>query len=150
VSELRIYRRRLPHWRLGDAIYCVTWRLDRGLPELDAVERDVVLSSLLHFHRARYLLYAGVVMNDHVHVLFEALGRFQVEELIHTWKSFTANRLQKAHRTGRIWQPEYWDRIIRDEREFDEAVGYIVANPYLRWPGIDSYPWIWIDAAAYD
>jgi REP element-mobilizing transposase RayT len=148
MAEFREYRRRLPHWRVDGGIYFVTWRVDRGVRDLDSAERDLVLSSLLYFNRARYALYAAVVMNDHVHVLVEPTPPFDLEDIVRSWKSYTSRQFRA--RSGRVWQREYYDRLIRDEREFDEAVGYIVANPYLRWPGIDSYLWSWIDADAYD
>ena len=31
--------------------------------------------------------------------------------------------------TERIWQIEYWDRFIRDERHYQQAVSYIHENP---------------------
>jgi len=147
MSELRIYRRRLPHWRADGAIYFVTWCVNRGLPDLEGVERDLVLSTLLHFNGSRYKLYAAVVMNDHVHALVEPIGINGLEVIIRSWKSFTAR--QFAHRTGRVWQPEYWDRLVRDEREFEEKLRYIATNPFTRWPGIESYPWIWIEPTAF-
>ena len=33
---------------------------------------------------------------------------------------------------------------IRDEHEFAEAMRYIAHNPFARWQGIESYPWMWI------
>jgi REP element-mobilizing transposase RayT len=76
TDDLSIYRRRLPHWRIEGAIYFVTWRVARDASELAGTERDVVVSVLKHFNRARYVLFAYVVMNDHVHVLVQPeLGR---------------------------------------------------------------------------
>jgi hypothetical protein len=31
--------------------------------------------------------------------------------------------------SGRIWQDESWDRIIRDAGEFDEKLQYMAENP---------------------
>lgn len=144
MPEFRIDRGRPPHWRLAGGIYFVTWCLADGIAALDGAERDVVLSALRHFDGARYRLYACVVMNDHVHVLVEPTGGLRLEEVIHSWKSFTANRLQRHGRAGRVWRPEYWARLIRDEDEFLEAVRYIGQRPFARWAGIESYPWIWL------
>ncbi|HSP96241.1 MAG TPA: transposase [Candidatus Dormibacteraeota bacterium] len=142
MSEFRQYRRRLPHWRSEGAIYFVTWRVERGIADLDGAERGQVLRSLLHFNGVRYNLYAAVVMNDHVHALVEPTERVDLEEIIRAWKSFSAR--QFSHRVGRVWQPEYYDRIIRDERELEGATQYIASNPFRRWPDIESYPWLWI------
>ncbi len=147
VSELRTYRRRLPHWRVDGSVYFVTWRVAAGVPYLDGAERDLVLTSLLHFNGVRYLLYAAVVMNDHVHALVEPLDSFDLEEILRSWKSFTSRQFR--NRTGRVWQPEYFDRLIRNEHEFAEKLRYIATNPFTRWPGIESYPWVWVDAATY-
>jgi len=148
MSEFRQYRRRLPHWRVDGAIYIVTWRAERGVPDLDGAERDQVLSALLHFNHARYELHAAVVMNDHVHVLVEPIAGVDLEVVIRSWKSYAARQLRD--RAGRIWQPEYWDRVIRDEREFEEALRYITRNPFIRWPEIESYPWIWVEPTAHE
>ncbi len=56
-----------------------------------------------------------------------------VTERIHSWKSLTANRLQRDNdRRGRVWQDEYFDRIVRDEKEFAQKFDYIQGNPWTR------------------
>jgi hypothetical protein len=34
AEELVKYRRKMPHWRLADSVYFVTWRLEFSQPEL--------------------------------------------------------------------------------------------------------------------
>jgi putative transposase len=139
------HRRRLPHWQTTPTIYFVTWRLRDGQPELAPTERDIVVSSLRFFEQKRYRLFAFVAMNDHVHVLFSILGDFKLPQILHSWKSFTAHQLQRLHgRRGAIWQPEYFDRLIRDEREFIETMNYIEKNPFRRWPALTEYRWMWV------
>jgi len=140
------YRRRLPHWREPRAVYFITWRLTQGAPDLADEERSAVAEALHHFADARYRLIAFVVMNDHVHVVLEPADGEALEVLVHSWKSFTARRLQQAGRRGRVWQPEYFDRIVRDADELREKVTYIANNPAKRWPEIDLYPWVWVAA----
>jgi REP element-mobilizing transposase RayT len=89
-------------------------------------------------------MYAYVVMNDHVHVMFSPSGAQALERIVHGWKSFTAHRMQRLHgRQGRVWQDEYFDRIVRDEQEFEEKFDYIASNPSRRWPGCKEYRWLW-------
>jgi hypothetical protein len=48
-------------------------------------------------------------------------------------------------RTGEyLWQPGYWDRVLRDEDDVLEAVRYIVANPLRAGLVTDltKYPWV--------
>jgi len=137
------YRRRLPHWRLRGATYFVTWRLKSGLSELTSAERDIVAAALHHFDGQRYRLRAYVVMNDHVHVLVEPKEGFELTNILHSWKSFTANQLQrKCGRHGAVWQDESFDRIVRDEDEFWEKRTYIYNNPWKRWPQLKEYRWV--------
>ncbi len=143
-DQARFYRRRLPHWRERCAVYLVTWRLRADQQELSSAERELICSELRHRDGERYRVHAYVVMNDHVHVLVEPFAGQILEKVVHSWKSFTAHRLQRQYgRQGRIWQEEYFDRVVRDAKEFDEKLRYIVNNPWRRWPGLVEYSWVW-------
>jgi putative transposase len=143
MTEL-CYRRKLPHWRQDQGTYFVTWRLARGQQELDASERDLMVEAMKEFDGQRYELAAYVVMDDHVHALVTPLANYELQSILHSWKSFTARQMQRGHgRFGRVWQDEYFDRIIRDDKEFIQKRDYIIANPWKRWPEIEEYPWVW-------
>jgi len=148
-DELAIYRRRLPHWRMGGATYFITWRLHPAQPDLEPDEREVVVAALKHFDDKRYELLAYVVMHNHVHVLLKPLVGHRLQDIMHSWKSYTASSLQKIyHRQNRIWQDEYFDRIIRNDEEFWEKVQYILNNPFKTWPEITEYRWLSIKMVA--
>lgn len=95
---LQKFRNRLPQWRLPGSVYFATWHLHSGQLELAPEECQVVVSALLHFNQDRYYLYAYVVMKDHVHVLAKPLGNSDFGKALHSWKSFSANQLQRIHR----------------------------------------------------
>src|ERR1700674_4018866 len=117
-DPLSMYRRRLPHLRLEGATYFVTWRLRKEQIDLSGGERETVAGALRHFDAERYQLIGFVVMNDHVHVVVTPLGTHRLDAIVQSWKSYTANRLQRSHqREGAVWQHEYFDRVIRDEGE---------------------------------
>ncbi len=142
-GDSEYYRRRLPHWREKDGVYFVTWRLRELTPPLSAEERDLIADALRHFEGRRYELFGYVVMNDHVHVVVRPIDPHSLIAIIHSWKSFTANRLQREHRRhGGVWQDEYFDRLIRSE--LTEKLEYIANNPRKRWPEIVEYRWVWI------
>jgi len=144
TSELSVYRRSLPHWRLDGATYFVTWRVFPEQEDLSAVERDETANALFHFNGERYDLLCFVVMNDHVHAILKPYETHRVETLLHSWKSFLARQFQvRFGRVGKVWQAEYFDRIIRDEPELREKVEYIFGNPAKRWPEIEDYRWVW-------
>jgi REP element-mobilizing transposase RayT len=139
-----VYRRRLPHIRIKGATYFVTWRVHTDQPVLCEDERDDIAAAIRHFDNARYILHAYVVMDDHVHVLVRTLPEWRLEEIIQSWKSFTANRMQRNYgRTGSVWQDEYFDRVVRDQKEYERQLDYILHNPNKRWPSLVSYRWAW-------
>ena len=71
-----------------------------------------------------------VVMPNHVHALFRLDDEHVLEDLIHSWKRFTARKInQENGRVGKLWQREYWDRMIRSERHFFHVISYIKNNP---------------------
>lgn len=147
---LRIYRRRLPHWRIEGATYFVTWRLHRGRCRLHPSERDLVVDVLRHFEKVRYELLGWVVMDDHIHVLVTPQPDWELGRILHTWKSVSAYQLQRHHsRRGAIWQHDSHDRIVRNREELIQKVTYIRRNPIVRWPELDRYRWLWWDPAAY-
>jgi REP element-mobilizing transposase RayT len=91
--------------------------------------RQEVEDALQFFNRKRYNLHAFVVMPNHVHVLFEIFTGFPQNNVLHTWKSFTANVVNKAlGRQGRLWQDESWDRLIRNDAHYRNCLAYIRDN----------------------
>ena len=137
------YRRRLPHWRLPGATYFVTWRLHRRQRSLEPFERTLVEAALRHFAGERYALSGYVVMNDHVHVLVRPASGYELQSILHSWKSFSARVLRLAGgRQGPIWQDESYDHTVRGEVAFRIKARYIRNNPVNRWPGLNRYPWV--------
>ena len=106
-----------------DAGYGACWLLQ---PEI----AEIVENALLHFDGTRYSLVAWCVMPNHVHVLIETREGHPLANVVHSWKSFTAKVInQHLGRGGEVWQREYFDRYIRDDRHFKAAVEYIENNP---------------------
>jgi REP element-mobilizing transposase RayT len=139
MTAIRIYRRRLPHWRVDGATY---WRLHESQPALTGLERTVIADALKFFDGERYSLYSFVVMDDHVHVVVRPQQGHELEQILKSWKGFTSTTLRKTtRRQTPLWQGEYMDRIIRDEGELEEKVNYVLDNPFRRWQQLDEYEW---------
>jgi REP-associated tyrosine transposase len=118
-EEVLKSRRRLPHWEYSDSVYFITWRLHKNQSSLIPEERSLVVEVLKHFDEKRYSLFSFVIMDDHVHVLVRLRAGETLPKILHTWKSYTANRLQrKFKRIGSIWQDEYFDTIVREGGQF--------------------------------
>ena len=63
-------------------------------------------------------------------LVVEPLPDYELQRILHGWKSFAAKEANKILvRTGEFWQEEYFDHLIRNERDFSHAVDYVLGNP---------------------
>lgn len=125
----------LPHWHKDGSTYFVTFRARRG-ERLAPSERELAMSSCLYWHKKRALVHLAVIMHDHVHLLVSPLPRttesgwHELPALLHSIKSHSANQIMRARGDrGALWQPEYFDRIVRDSDEFERQWEYMLHNP---------------------
>jgi putative transposase len=89
-----------------------------------------VAGALDHFHGTRVWTGDFVVMPNHVHVLLTPINGFELEDILHSIKSYTATKLNRQlHRTGAFWQRESHDHIVRDLEQLGAYQEYIAANP---------------------
>jgi REP element-mobilizing transposase RayT len=107
--------------------------LDDGLGECwlrQPAVSAIVEEALRFFDGQRYWLGHFVVMPNHVHVLVRPTGDNALSEILHSWKSFTAKKINVVlGREGRVWQDESFDCIVRDEPALEKFSTYIQENP---------------------
>ena len=96
--------------------------LDKGHGECllsDSRAARIMVDSLMHFNGERYKLYAYAVMPNHVHVLVHPRDDYKLSDVVHSWKSFSSNRINALlGRGGALWQSEYFDHLVRDVENF--------------------------------
>lgn len=109
---------------------------------------EIVQNTLMFFDDQRYTIHAWVIMPNHVHALLTPAEGWTLAKILHSWKSFSARKANKVlDRTGEFWQPEYFDRAIRDEKGFIAAVQYIEHNPVKA--GLCQSPHDWRFSSAF-
>jgi REP element-mobilizing transposase RayT len=90
---------------------------------------SMVVDSILFRDLRHYQLHAYVVMPNHVHLLITPL--VEVSKVMQSLMRFTArdaNRILGL--TGQpFWQAESYDRLVRNETEFQRIAHYIEMNP---------------------
>ncbi len=107
----------------------------------------VVADALRCFDAIRYRLVAWCVMPNHVHVVLEPTGGNELPEILHSWKSYTAKQINKIlGADGQLWETEYYDHLIRDEKDLLAQIEYIVANP--RRAGLKDWKWVGVARAS--
>ncbi len=98
-------------------------------------------------------LDAFIVMPNHVHLVLwlasapagdREPGRASpaptLGDVVGTFKSLCARAVRLAGgRPGSLWQRNYYERIIRDERELHDVRRYVLDNP-VTWELDDEHP----------
>ncbi len=118
-------------------------------------ERRIAFEACRRFHRDRYIIYALVVMPDHVHMLIRPLPSgddvfWHLGKLLGGMKGFSAREINaRRDRKGAVWQDESYDRILR-EGEFTEKWQYIRLNPVRAGLVRSSADWetLWLPATS--
>ena len=90
-------------------------------------------------------VYGYVVMPEHVHLLVSEPARGTLADAIHYLKlSFTKRlRSPKLGAPGSFWQKRYYDRNVRDAREFGVKLRYLHRNPVKRGLVKEPGDWKW-------
>ena len=92
-------------------------------------------------------------MPDHVHLIFTPLinGRkqeyYSLAEIMGAIKGASAQLINCAlGRTGRVWQAESFDRVLRSSESLDAKIAYILDNPARKGlvGSFADYPWMWV------
>jgi len=69
-------------------------------------------------------------MPNHVHAVVVQNADWALEKLLRSWKSFTSRKINSLlDRDGSLWQRDYFDRLVRDEKHLANCVRYIRRNP---------------------
>jgi len=92
-----------------------------------------------------------VVMPNHIHGIIIVKNdatrkkRVSLPEIIRQYKSLTTKRYSEGVRKHgwepferKLWQRNYYERIIRDDREFNIMHEYIKNNP-MNWENDEEY-----------
>lgn len=83
-------------------------------------------------------------MPNHVHAVIEPAEGYPLGTIIHSWKSFTANKVNKIlGRTGAFWHDDYFDRFMRDEGHLMRTIDYVEQNPVKAGlvDRAENWPW---------
>jgi REP element-mobilizing transposase RayT len=144
------YRRRLPHLQKDDHPLFVTFATKYRW-KLPPAARDIVFECCVKESGGKFNLHVGVVMPDHVHLIYSPLRRedgwsYSLPEIMQAIKGTAAWRINHLlKRTGPVWQEEFFDHVVRSNESLVDKVAYICENP-VRAGLVESeseYRWLW-------
>ena len=93
--------------------------------------------------RLGFRIYCYCLMPDHLHVLIgTSKSGKRLGEIIGAFKS-VSTRAHWQWYEGRLWQRQYFDHIIRSDRDLGETWAYILQNPTRKglvdWPYLGAF-----------
>jgi REP element-mobilizing transposase RayT len=141
-------QRRLPTFDYAstDHAYFVTIRAKAGTAPFTNPDlaREVITSlHWLRTHRA-VSLYAYCLMPDHLHLLLQlGNGEQPVGTVVGAFKRFTTRQSGSLGAAGTLWQPRFYDHVVRQAEDAGQIAAYILANPVRQGLVEDEekYPW---------
>jgi putative transposase len=142
--------RGLKRFQASGQSHFVTFSCYRRLPNLRNPSVCDLLLTVLEETRRRFGLsvYGYVFMPEHVHLLLsEPEHGGTLADAIHFFK-FSSAKCLRAQRPelsslAAFWQKRYYDRNVRDYREFTVKLRYLHRNPVTRGlcDAPDQWPW---------
>ncbi len=95
-------------------------------PEVATIVRDTILNE----HGKTCRVDAWVIMPNHAHVLLLPNADTSLSTIMKSIKGVSSHKINKLlGRPGPVWQPDYFDRYIRDADHYAKALRYIENNP---------------------
>jgi len=100
----------------------------------------IVAEALQYFDGKRYELLGWCIMPNHVHGVVKPLPGFDLTTIMQTWKSRTAKTINKRlGRVGTLWQPEYYDHLVRGDEDLARQIEYAWSNSDKA--GLEDWQW---------
>ncbi|MEH2080157.1 MAG: transposase [Nostoc sp.] len=132
------------------AVYFITFNTWEKL-ELSLEAREIVFNSYLFFDKNRYKIFVFVFMTNHVYLLIEPILKSENEfwslsSIMKSIKGYSAKQIPKVMKhIGTVWQDERYDRIVRNDEEFQQYWEYIRQNPVKAGlsSSTENYPFFW-------
>ena len=96
----------------------------------DPAVRRYLSEAIEYYDHNAILVWASVIMPNHVHMLVSAAPGISLSGTISSIKRFSATRINRyLGRKGRLWQDEPFDTLVRSDRQYKKFVEYIRNNP---------------------
>lgn len=92
---------------------------------------EICKNSIMHYDGKEIEIICYCIMPNHIHLVFELLDKEKlVGDIIASIKKYSARLANKVlNKTGKFWQAESFDRLVRDEKELYNIIKYVLLNP---------------------
>lgn len=89
-------------------------------------------------------VFTYCLMPDHLHFLISPkMDSISVLQFTDRYKGKATNRSWKSGWRGKLWQPRYYDHIVREQEDLYAIAQYILNNPVRKGLVASSEDWPW-------
>lgn len=110
---------------------------------------DLVSDAIRFRDGKAYDLISYCIMPNHAHLVCTPLEKlaetyYGLTEILHSLKRHTAREANKIlQRSGSFWQDESYDHLIREDKELERIVKYVLYNPVKANLVKEQADWKW-------
>ena len=117
-----------PHFDINGSIYFITTRLNKKGDLFTEGETKIVEETVLELASEKeIILYAYVIMPDHIHLLIKPV-KHGISKTMQLIKGRASRKINK----GNFWQKGFFDFTVLTDKKFQEKFNYIHYNPVKR------------------
>jgi len=125
--------------------FFITCNVRKGIRPFSQIEFELLANALGSVRcKVDVALCGYCLMPDHWHAVLLPGESAAISDILLRIKTAASNRIRKArHEAAPIWQPRFYDHMIRTRREFDETLNYMHQNPVRKGLVTNSLDWRW-------
>ena len=135
-------RKKIPHntpsWvKTGEPFFITINCLNRNDEQLtNEFTAEIIRKSAVHcIESNKFWIRLLLLMPDHLHGIFSFGPNVSMKRVISDWKRY----LSRHHNI--VWQRDFFDHRLRNQKEFAEKWAYIMENPVRRGLCTKSSDW---------
>jgi len=135
----------VPAWVKVGACFHIRIRVAREFGETlinPSIGSALLLATASYHSRQIWFCHVLLLMPDHLHAIAAFPADRQMSEVVRNFKR-AATRNQQV-----LWQEGYFDHRIRNVRELDEKLAYILRNPVAKGLCSTQTDWPWVFQAS--
>ena len=133
TSDIHKHLHRLTQIYVKDPVYFITTNISERKPILATSEAEEILLCEWRdsLHRHGWAIGRYVIMPDHVHFFCRPTQTaVDLSSFMNRWKEWTSKKLSRRLSVSvPIWQPEFFDHLLRSEESYSEKWLYVRNNP---------------------
>ncbi len=84
-----------------------------------------------------------VVMPDHIHFFVRIGKNYRLTDFVRLLKQALTKALRATGEDADIWQPGFFDRLLRHSDSYSEKWRYVRENPVRAGLVVDADKWLW-------